>query len=501
MSINRHIASNFIGQFWVAAMQLAFVPVYLHFLGQEAFGLIGLFVVLQNLLVLFDFGMTQLINREMARYKQGVISTKEIRHLLRSMELVGVLVSTSVILIGFLIANWLAESWLKVQNLSLEQIETGVFLISVYGALRFLESIYKGALMGLQKHESLNALQAGFATIRGFSSWLVIAFVAPDITYFFMCQCFVSVLLVLSMVRATYKSLLPDTEKTKMSISYFLGHYRFASGMIATTFFSLILTQADKLFLSKTIDLSEFGDFMLSHTCASAIMLMVVPLSQSYYPHLTRLYEARDHQKLASEYHKACQLLTVALVPAALMLIFYAQPLVEIWTQNKDLSFKVQNWVSWLSIGNLCLGLMNMPYMLQLAYGRSAFAAKVNACIVLVQLPSLFLLIGYYGADGAAVVWIFVTSLYVVAVVPIMHRSILPGHLSSWYVNDLVKPSVGPFLIAIAASFFMPISTSRWLVFLQLLSIYVLMAVVAAVSSKEVRGMLFAKWKYSTSAE
>ena len=50
-------------------MGLAFVPLYIHYLGVEAWGLVGLMTMLQALLTLLDMGLTPTLSREMARFQ------------------------------------------------------------------------------------------------------------------------------------------------------------------------------------------------------------------------------------------------------------------------------------------------------------------------------------------------------------------------------------------------------------------------------------------------
>jgi hypothetical protein len=47
MSLRANLIANYLGQGWTAVMGLAFVPMYIHYLGMEAYGLIGLFAVMQ----------------------------------------------------------------------------------------------------------------------------------------------------------------------------------------------------------------------------------------------------------------------------------------------------------------------------------------------------------------------------------------------------------------------------------------------------------------------
>ncbi len=71
--VKRNIIANFAGQGWAALMALAFVPLYIKFLGIEAYGLIGFFAMLQGAFQILDFGLSQTMNREMARYSRFLI--------------------------------------------------------------------------------------------------------------------------------------------------------------------------------------------------------------------------------------------------------------------------------------------------------------------------------------------------------------------------------------------------------------------------------------------
>jgi O-antigen/teichoic acid export membrane protein len=88
MELKRNLIANYLGQGWVAIMGLAFIPIYIKFLGIEAYGLIGLFALLQAWLALLDMGMTPTLGREMARFTGGSHTAQSIRDLLRSIEII-----------------------------------------------------------------------------------------------------------------------------------------------------------------------------------------------------------------------------------------------------------------------------------------------------------------------------------------------------------------------------------------------------------------------------
>ena len=65
--IQRNILFNMIGRAWGFVSTYVFVPLYLKFLGIEAYGLVGFYSTLLGVLAFADMGFTATLNREMAR--------------------------------------------------------------------------------------------------------------------------------------------------------------------------------------------------------------------------------------------------------------------------------------------------------------------------------------------------------------------------------------------------------------------------------------------------
>ena len=69
--LKTNIIANFAGQGAATLIQLAITPIYIHWLGIEAYGLIGFQVTLQALTQALDLGLSPTVNRETscARWK------------------------------------------------------------------------------------------------------------------------------------------------------------------------------------------------------------------------------------------------------------------------------------------------------------------------------------------------------------------------------------------------------------------------------------------------
>ena len=158
MAIRRNIAANFGSQAVTAFVTVAFIPVYVHFLGIEAYGLVGLFTVLQAWLVLVDFGLTPALAREMARFAVGAYNAASIRHLLRSVES-AIVVIAGLVIVGFwLSADWLATNWLTADELPIDVVSTSLFLMGIVIGLRLIENVYRSSLNALERQIPAGAL-------------------------------------------------------------------------------------------------------------------------------------------------------------------------------------------------------------------------------------------------------------------------------------------------------------------------------------------------------
>jgi O-antigen/teichoic acid export membrane protein len=491
VTLRRNITANYLGQGWVALMQLAFIPIYITYLGMEAYGLIGIFAILQAGLVLMDLGMTPTLNREMARFTAGAHTAQSIRELLHSLEIICVGIAFLVVISIWSASSWFSQNWLRTEKLPFDTVSVVIIIMGVVAALRFVESIYRGAILGLQNHVWLNVVAAILATARGLGAVGILIWFSPTIEAFFLWQGFISLMSVIILALRVHRTLPVAAQPVHFSMQALSGVWKFAQGIIITTFLSILLTQVDKILLSRILSLEEFGAYVLAATVANALSLLIGPIAQGYYPRFTELLTRNDKLGLIAAYHQSSQLMTVMLVPVAMLLIFHGETVLFLWTGNAELARNSAFLVTLLALGTTFLGLMNIPYMLQLAYGWSTFAAKVNAVIVAVLIPILFLVAPRYGAIGAACVWVGITSSYILLVVPIMHRRLLPKEKWEWYLRDTIAPAMASACIAIGGTFFISMSNSKlyqfgWLIMIGLLSFFA-----ALLTASRVRSMLF----------
>tara|TARA_A100001015_G_scaffold289548_1_gene361525 strand:- start:31 stop:552 length:522 start_codon:yes stop_codon:yes gene_type:complete len=161
-----NLVANYFGQIWVVMMSVLFIPIYIQYLGIEVYGLIGIYALLQSSLVIFDLGLRAALGRETVRYANGE-NGDWYRDLLRSIEVIFLIIVAVLIILVNLLSEWLASDWFIYEFLDPIMVANCLKIMGVLAGLRFLEGIYSSILLGQQRHVTLNLLLSCNATLRG----------------------------------------------------------------------------------------------------------------------------------------------------------------------------------------------------------------------------------------------------------------------------------------------------------------------------------------------
>ena len=424
-------------------MGVAFVPVYVKWLGIEAYGLIGIFTVLQTCMTLLDGGLTPTLSRELALFGAGTRSAQSIRDLIFSTEVLYAMVLLIVGSAFSLAAPVLAVDWIHVGKLPVQTVVNALRVMSFVLGLRWIAGLYKGAYIGLQKQVWLTLCTSFFATVRGVGAIVILIWVSSSITAFFIYQAAVSglesLVLGVNLRRILTKSPMP----ARFSITRLLEIWRFAAGITLLTLLGILLTQFDKLILANLLPLDSFGYYAIASTVAGSLYFLVAPIANVSYPQFTTHVASADGAHVADIYHKFSQFTAVAVMPASLILIVFARPILFLWSGNPTMTDAVAPLVRVLAFGNMLHGLMHTPYMLQLAYGWTRFNVIVNSFAIVLLLPAIYIAATNYGALGAAYVWVALNLAYLLVATPLMHRKLLPSEMWRWYRLDILFPLLG----------------------------------------------------------
>ena len=450
MKTARNVIANVGGRLWQVLMNFAFIPLYVHSVGVEAYGLVGIFATMLAVFGVLDMGLSLAVNRELVRLNAAGELARA-RNLVRSLELVYWGMGAAIAALIYLGAGFIVHHWLNLSNLSAETAILSVELMALVALLRWPGALYTGVLMGLREHVALNLITALVATLSGAGALLVLWLVSPSITAFFTWQIIAAAMQIALFYAVTWRKLAVPGHRAAFDFQALWAIFHFSAGIFGVTILSIVLTQLDKLVLSSTLSLTQFGYYTLAFTIGNVLATVGAAIYGALFPSLSHVVETGREDEIAAFYHKCCQLMAAAIIPAGMALVFFAPDLLQIYFQNSAMVQSSYRLVVLFGIANTIFALMMMPYALQLAFGWTRLSIYKNIVAIALYIPALFVLVRTNGAVGAAMSWLVLMCGYLLFEIGIMHRRLLKGEIMRWYVRDVGLPMIIGVLLLGAA--------------------------------------------------
>ena len=493
-SLKTNIFVSYLSQIYLIVISLAILPIYIKYMGAEAYGLVGFFAMLQGFFNLLDFGLTPTISRQTAQYNAGIETALGFRQLFRSLSLIFTVVACIGGSLLFYFNYYIATHWLKLENLPLSDVLFCLQIMAICIALRWMTGLYRGVISGFEQIIWLSISNIMLVTLRFPGVLLYMYYFGFTVKSFFIFQLAVAVFEFLLFAIKAY-GLLPKLSK-QINIGWSLQPIKPLLGFALTIAFTssvwVLLTQLDKFILSGILPLSEYGYFTLAVLVAGGILQIGAPISSAIMPRMARLYGEQKYEELKEVYIGATQFVTVVVVTAGIVLAILAKPVLYAWTGDLVLAEKAAPILQLYTIGNTLLTLGAFPYYLQYAKGNLKLHFIGNLVMLVVLTPAIIWSAKNYGAIGAGWAWMLIQLTYLVLWVSYVHRMIEPNINSEWFKSFL--PNVcNVSVVAFIFFYFMNFSEQRDIIFLQIILISLVCLVISGLSSKKIREWLQSK--------
>jgi len=277
----------------------------------------------------------------------------------------------------------------------------------------------------------------------------VLAIVGSTPTVFFGYQLVVAFIELIALVIMSYRlrPSIPDGERVAWSWAPLKPVLKFALTIAFTSSVWIMVTQTDKLVLSRILPLAEYGYFTLAVLVASGIMVISGPVSSAIMPTMAKLEAEGDHEGVIQIYRQSTQLVAVIAGSAAVTVSFFAEPLLFLWTGDRVMANHSAPVLVLYAIGNGLLAVSAFPYYLQYAKGNLRLHLIGNVGFVILLVPSIIVAASRYGSIGAGYTWLGINIYNLFVWVPLVHHKIEPGLNRRWFGRDLLGIIVSMVLL------------------------------------------------------
>lgn len=501
MSLKRNILASYATQIYVTLVGILILPLYLKYMGAEAYGLVGFFTMLQAWFNLLDMGLTPTVARETARFRGGAADVLSYRRLLRALQLIFFVIT----LLGggamFVLSGLIAAGWLKVQTLPLAQVQLALQLMAVGVALRWMSGLYRGCISGSERLVWLGGFNAFVATLRFVGVLPVLIWVGHSPAIFFTYQFLVAVVELVGLATKAYglfPAVPPGQQLGWSPASLFFPIkpvLKFSLTIAFTSSVWVMVTQTDKLVLSKLLPLADYGYFTLAVLAASGVMMISGPISGALLPRMARLQAEGDEAGLISLYRNATQMVAVIAIPACLVLAFFAEQVLWVWTGDAHAAAQAAPVLRLYALGNGFLAMAAFPYYLQFAKGDLKLHLIGNALFVVLLIPALIWATLQYGVIGAGWAWLGANVVYFFFWVPKVHSRVVKGLHAQWLLRDVGEIVLLTVTGAALAHGLLKWQQERVPVAMAIAVVSLAMLAIAAAGSSWVRETISIRWR------
>lgn len=498
--VRGNLLANLFGNAWTPLIMLLCIPFYTTIMGIEAFGLVGFFLTVSAIANPLGAGLANALNRELARLSVLAGKGQEMRDLTRTLEMVYWLLAVAAGLLVTAAAPVIAHHWIRPERLTPQVVTIAVLLMGLTLTLQFPNAFYSSGLAGLQNQVALSVCNMVMNTLRFGGAAVVLAVVSPTITMFFCWQAGVGALHTVVLRAFLWKNLPRTGRGAAFRIELLKEVATFVSGTTVISLSALVLTQLDKVILSRVLSLEMFGYYALASMVAMSLYFIVGSVFTALSPRLAQLVSLGDDDHLKALYHLACQVMSVLVLPVAVVGALFSKELLLLWTGDPVQAEYTYLVLSLLLIGNALNGLVNLPYALQLAHGCTSIALTMNLAAMVLMIPLIVVMTMAFGPVGAAGVWVALNVFYVLVGVGITHRRFLPGQSARWYVHGVLAPLAASAGVALAARWIVPADLGRWAMLGCLAAVGLVCLVATTLAAPAVREALLLHLRRRTAA-
>jgi len=462
--LKSNIIFNFLGSAWLGVLTLAVTPVQVHYLGVEAFGFVGLITILQVLLGSLDLGIAATVTKIVSSDHSD--QRKDSANALNTASTVYWCIAFLIALLLWTNSARVATFWLSSPQLDPSTVTLGIQIIAVYLGLRWPVAFYSGVISGLQRMDALNIIKASVNTLRLLGG-VVVLFFQPDLLAFLVWFAISSAVELMVYAAVTYCMLPTLRLRPYFSLASFKNIWRYSVAMNVIALTALVLSQADRLAVTKFLSLEYLGYYSIAYNASIVISLVQSAINNASFPAFSHSFSSGEHAELLSRYSKASQLMSVVVALPCFALVFFGHEVLSVWISAR-VADEASITMAWLAVGFFLNAVVSNASMAAVACGQPNLPLKVNLFALVVYLPAIYWLVHTYGISGAAAAYAGLNAYYVFSLVPLVQARVIKQNFGIWFRQNLL-PFVLIGVCAFGSAKMLASMQSGWLTVLWLI--------------------------------
>ncbi|OYQ31761.1 hypothetical protein CHU95_21785 [Niveispirillum lacus] len=394
--LKKNFVYTVIGMATPVIVALATIPIYIHHIGEERYGILSIVWLLLGYFGFLDMGLSRASANALARLRDAPDEERS-RVFSSSLYLnlgLGVLGGALIYFVG----GYLFRTQFNLTDALWTELAQGMPWVAAMLPLALASGVGFGALESRERFLAVNLLQMTGSAAGQVVPALCAVFISPSLEWVIPAAFLIRLLTTVQVF--WHLSRVDRLRLTRYDRGQGRSLFKYGAWVSVTNIVGPILTSLDQFVIGSKLGPAAVSHYSVPMNLTTRVQIIAAALSRAAFPRLSR-YGKEDAVDLAERSIRALAYLFGAACIGALFLV---EPFLALWISP---SFgQVATPVAHiLLLGAWINGLAFVALSLLQGQGRPDLAAKIHLMELLPFIGILWLLIDQFGLPGAAAAW------------------------------------------------------------------------------------------------
>jgi O-antigen/teichoic acid export membrane protein len=441
----RNVVWNLLGNGAPMIVAVFSIPVLIHGLGKDRFGVLALAWALIGYASLFDLGLGRALTQLVAK-KLGAGEEREVPSIVWTSLLLMLLLGLAGTAVIVLASPYLVERVLSIpQALQSETLRT-FYLLALSIPVIIVTAGLRGLLEAHQRFDLINALRFPMG---------VFTYVGPLLVLSFSKSLFPVVALLVGGRLIAWAAHLLLCLRVAPALRLRIAWHRSAVGpllrfggwMTVSNTIGPLMVTLDRFLIAGLVSVTAVAYYATPYEVVTKLLLIPTAVVGVMFPAFSVSF-VEDRGRAAVLYSRSVKYTVLGLFPIILLIVALAQNGLTLWL-GADFARHSTRVAQWLALGVLANSLALVPFSFVQGVGRPDLTAKLHLLELPVYLGMLFWLIHADGIEGAAIAWSARTVFDALALFFMARRFLPAGAPIAPKIKGLLAAALATLLLAV----------------------------------------------------
>ena len=395
MSLVKNSAYNLFSSLVPAALAFVTVPVYIHAIGEDRYGVVAIFAMLLGYFGVLDLGLSRAVAQRIAA--AGGDRKDERATIFWSAALVNLGLGAAGAIAVFPIAEWVFNQQIKVPAQLRPEMLAAAPWLAMAIPIALITQVLRGAMQGAERFASLNAITTFSAVSSQLISLAVVIWITPRLQVVLPVMFATRLINLGGMGWQVFRYILPhprpsfDGRKALDLLSF--GGWVALSGLV-----SPLMTAFDRFLIGSMVSASAVSHYTVPYQLGERALILPGAVSDALFPRIAA-QTTEEARKLAVQ---CMSILSALMTPAMVCAILILQSFLSLWISPE---FALDAVVPGrILLAGFCVNSFAFAFFIFLqAGGRPRLVALAHVIEVIPFFGVLYLGLKIWGVPGAAV--------------------------------------------------------------------------------------------------